>query len=121
MRKSDWEWFGHAGHLIVGNLCRFHLCTRVGRFLVSTVGDYYPSGSEKRETVGGEKDSYFETYVFVLETPLGICTSTGCGCGMPRPKSWVEIYGIRYRTAGEAKIGHMKTCAKFSRRKMPDG
>ena len=39
---SEWKWFGCAGHLIVSQWCRFHLCTQVGAFLVSTVGEYWP-------------------------------------------------------------------------------
>jgi len=40
--KDKWVWMPHAGHLIVGHQCRFHLATKVGRFLVSTVGEYWP-------------------------------------------------------------------------------
>ena len=39
---SDWIWFGTPGHFICANYCRFHLCTRVGDYLVSTVGEYVP-------------------------------------------------------------------------------
>lgn len=40
--KSEWIWFGHAGHLIVAQWCRFHLCTLIGDIMVSTVGEYVP-------------------------------------------------------------------------------
>ena len=42
MPRSDWKWFGNAGYLIVGHMCRFHLCTQVGGYLISTVGQYWP-------------------------------------------------------------------------------
>jgi hypothetical protein len=35
------KWFGHAGHFILGHRCRFHLCTQVGKYLVSTVGELW--------------------------------------------------------------------------------
>lgn len=37
---ESWKWYGYAGHLIVAARCAYHLCTRVGDVLVSTVGDY---------------------------------------------------------------------------------
>ncbi len=40
--ESEWRWFGNAGHLCVADWCRFHLCTQIGPFLVSTVGEYVP-------------------------------------------------------------------------------
>jgi hypothetical protein len=39
---SNWKWFGHAGHFICADKCRFHLTTKVGKYLVSTVGEYWP-------------------------------------------------------------------------------
>ena len=29
IKKDKWIWMPHAGHLIVGNDCRFHLNTKV--------------------------------------------------------------------------------------------
>jgi hypothetical protein len=56
-RKSDipvhnWKWFGSAAHFICGRWCRFHLATQVGRYLISTVGEFvHPrhGGSERAE------------------------------------------------------------------------
>ena len=41
--KDKWVWMGHAGHFICGHDCRFHMATRVGKYLVSTVGELWPS------------------------------------------------------------------------------
>lgn len=48
---SEWVWHGHAAHFIGGARCRFHLATTVagGRFIVSTVGDYYPDPKGERD------------------------------------------------------------------------
>jgi hypothetical protein len=42
MNKDKWVWMPHAGHLCVGHDCRFHLATWVGKYIVSTVGEYWP-------------------------------------------------------------------------------
>ena len=41
-KPQDWKWFRHPGHFICARWCRFHLCTQVGKWLVSTVGEYWP-------------------------------------------------------------------------------
>src|SRR6266850_5484134 len=46
--KKNLKWYGHAAHLIVGHDCRFHLATVVGKYLISTVGEYWP-GRDSRE------------------------------------------------------------------------
>lgn len=42
MKKDKWVQMPHAGHLIVGSDCRFHLNTYVGKYIVSTVGEWWP-------------------------------------------------------------------------------
>lgn len=42
MKKEDWVWMPHGGHFICCNNCRFRLATYVGKYLVSTVGEYVP-------------------------------------------------------------------------------
>lgn len=78
MSESDWKWYGHPGHLIVADKCRFHLCTIVGEFMISTVGEYWPERSVREvhahvydpewlarntELLGDEFDNaYFERF-----------------------------------------------------------
>ena len=104
---KNWKWFGNAGHFIAWRSCRFHLCTLVGKHIVSTVGDYHPSGSEKAETIGC--DRLFETMVFEAGT---VCK---CGCGQP------EIAGDEldfegYNEVAAATEGHMRLCAKWAKK-----
>jgi hypothetical protein len=114
--ESKWKWFGHAGHLCVGHYCRFHLCTKVGRYLVSTVGDYFPPCQreidEKRQTIGAGEKSFFETYIFKVR-PGKKCTDPQCGCGLPNI-CLTEVEGYRTATAGQATATHMKMCRKYS-------
>src|SRR5262245_46801635 len=88
-----WQWYGNAGHFICGRWCRFHLATRVGPWLVSTVGEFvhprHGGGSEIEEARWlranwpGEDiglDRKYETMVFRAGDP---CETKDCGCGLP--------------------------------------
>ena len=103
----EWEWFGNAGHLCVSDQCRFHLATKVGDYLVSTVGEYYPSHKNENdgpETIG--YDRLFETMVFKAGEPCS------CGCGLPTiDGSELDMDG--YNDAGAANKGHLAMCYKW--------
>ena len=107
--KTEWKWFGYPGHLICANSCRFRLCTQVGDYLISTVGDYYYQ--DKRKTIGADKDSFFETYVFKAGS---VCSEPDCGCGQPTLADGCEIDGVRDRTAGDAQRSHLEYCEKYA-------
>jgi hypothetical protein len=130
--KDEWEWYGNAGHLCVGSDCRFHLCTKIGDFLISTVGEYVPPEGSREilarsrnivlEGIGDERlhswldqngfedigfGRTYETMVFRVD---GKC---GCGCGMPKiiPKE-IDFYG--YNSAIDATKGHHEFCRKIA-------
>lgn len=98
------KYFGNAGHLCVSSQCRFHICTQVGKYLISTVGEYFPSGSEKMESVGIAR--FYETMVFKI---TGECD---CGCGLPM-HDCSELEIAAYQTAAEANKGHEKLVKKY--------
>lgn len=102
-------WYGNAGHLCVSNYCRFHLCTEVGDYLVSTVGEYYPRDGDKMETIGAGPKDFYETMVFKLTG-----NRCQCGCGLP-DVGGSDIDMDRYSTPKEANEGHMKYCRKYGR------
>lgn len=101
-----WEWFGHALHFSGGSRCRFHLGTKVGPWIVSTIGDYFPS--PKREPlnapIGDEKPLFYETMVFPV---MGVL-DCGCPDHLGQEADW-----RRYATAQEATAGHMELCRKW--------
>lgn len=104
--RSGWKWYGFAGHFVGGRHCAYHLCTRVGGFLISTVGDYRPpSGRGDRLALGISKDSYYETFVFK------------CGgddeCGDPII-DLSEIDSERYAKSIDAERGHYRFCEKYA-------
>jgi len=103
--EAGWKWYGYGGHFIGSKSCAFHLATRIGNFLVSTVGDYRPRGGE-RETLGASPDSFFETYVFECDGDTED--------GDPNIQSWSEIDGERYSQSILAERGHYNFCWKYS-------
>lgn len=131
---KDWKWFGHAAHLCVGQWCRFHLATVVGKYLVSTVGEYVPDETVRQihcdvrgiELVGrgdarladymnkvgfqeigcGRK---YETMVFRAGKP---CASQECGCGLPELVG-SDLDSEGYSDAGSAMKGQYALCVKF--------
>ena len=105
---SEWVWHGHAAHFIAASRCRFHMATTVagGRFVVSTVGDYYPTPDGERETIGLTR--YFETMVFPVDG------AHDCGCPIITDHQEHDFMG--YKTAQDATAGHMALCRKWDAR-----
>lgn len=110
---EEWKWFGLPAHFIGGNQCRFHLATQVGKYLISTVGEYFSESTGTREMIGSAR--YLETMVFKAGKP---CNEPSCNCGLPRlARPFNELDFEGYNTAGEAQVGHMKYCHKWAGRK----
>lgn len=135
------RWFGNAGHFICARWCQFHLTTQVGKYLVSTVGEYWPERSTREimartsdpiwiaaneQRKGDDFDSAYmrrfgfedigcdrkyETMVFKAGAP---CTAKGCSCGLPTIDG-LELDFAGYNDAKAATEGHMKLVAKWSR------
>lgn len=129
--KSEWVWMPHAGHLIVGNDCRFHLATRIGKWIVSTVGEYIPD-SEVRELlartrgvklegmgdnrladymkkVGYEEiglNRKYETMVFRAKRAKDCCPW--------RMKQGNELDMAGYNDPTKAYKGHFRMCEKWA-------
>ncbi len=121
--QDDWEWFGKSGHYICGQWCRFHLCTKVGKYLISTVGEYvhprHGKGVEQDEAAWlaenspGEDIGYnrkYETMVFIAGE---MCNNLKCDCGQPKHDG-SELDFAGYNMAGEATRGHLEMCRKYA-------
>ena len=131
IEMKDWKWFGNAGHFICGKWCRFHLCTQVGKYLVSSVGQYIHPGvvamkygvwSEKnehlylKENYPGDDIGYqrkFESMVFSCSGR--VCEEEGCDCGMPLIEDFTELDILGCNSAREATTNHMQLCEKCSK------
>lgn len=109
----SWRWYGNAGHLIVSDQCRFHLCTEIGNYLVSTVGEWYPRYKKDEEIQGGEEigcGRKYETMVFRWKKR---CDFKDCDCGMPLivPE---EIDFMPANSRKEANKNHLDICKKVA-------
>lgn len=106
--KYEWVWYGYAGHLCVGTRCAYHLCTRVGGFLISTVGHYLPKGDDKMAAIGASCHDYFETMVFP-------CGQRDNPSGDPDIIDFVELECTRYAKSIDAERGHRAICEKYAK------
>ena len=105
------QYFGSAAHFVGSESCRFHIATLVGDYVVSTVGDYRPSGFrfEPGSKVYGAEIGCGRRYETMVFRNGGPC---GCGCGMPEiDGSEIDFEG--YNTRGEANAGHERMCQKY--------
>ena len=135
--REKWKWFGTPGRFIASSHCRFHMCTLVGKYLVSTVGEWVPGESTqeiiarsrgvKLEGQGDYREADFlrklghqeigcerkyETMVFKAGA---MCKLPGCKCGLPEIDGSELDFG-GYNERGDATEGHMKLCAKWARK-----
>lgn len=133
--RESWEWFGSPGHLIVAQDCRFHLCTLVGPWLVSTVGEWLPDSSSwdifahgvEIEGRGDARRADFLNKVGFVEVGFGRkfetmvfratderCTEAECECEMPIVRDWSELDSDGYNLRGDAQRGHYAMCERWA-------
>ena len=128
--KQDWVWMPHAGHLCVGHHCRFHLATAVGKWLISTVGEYVPpvnlaqlvaiheggaaagvppldKPNEDVQDIGWCRK--YETMVF-----QAVRNPEPCSCCPFVQSDGSDADMAGYKTAAEAYAGHLKMCEKWA-------
>jgi hypothetical protein len=137
---ETWKWFGNAGHFICSRWCQFHLCTQVGDYLISTVGQLWPERPSREihakvhdpawlakniHRKGDDFDSAymkkfgfetvgcdreFETTVFKAGA---VCTAKDCKCGMPSIDG-SELDFAAANDAGTATQNHYAMCLKWA-------
>ncbi len=132
---DEWIWFGHPGHFICARWCHFQMCTQVGNYLISTVGEWTPDEpmreimadsrgitlegrgdarlADYMKKVGFEELGFnrtYETFVFKAGAP---CKHRNCGCGLPEIDG-SEIDSEGYYTAPAATKGHIALCQKWA-------
>ena len=134
--KEKWIWMPHAGHFILGDKCRFHLNTCVGKYIVSTVGELWGERSTReihaqvhnlnwliknKHLLGDTFDSaYFKEFGFqelglsrTYETMVFKARKSEYKCCPFRMASG-ELDMEGYKTADDAYLGHLKMCKKWA-------
>lgn len=132
MKKSNWIWMPHAGHLIVGHKCRFKLNTYVGDYVVSTVGEWVPEEISRNMEVELKKDKplgkgdeneyeYLRRYGFkeigayrTYETMVFKAKKSDYKCCPYEIIVTEEVDMEGYNSAEDAYEGHLKLCKKWS-------
>jgi len=111
IKKQDWIWHGLAGHFICSPDCRYRQCTEIGKYLISTVGEYRPD-YKKGELIEIGANRFYETMVFEIDY---YCDTKKCGCGHPMivPS---ELDFLSAKTKKEADKNHLYMCEKWSRK-----
>ncbi len=135
--KDKWIWMPHPAHFICSYDCKFFLATKVGKYIISTVGEYFPDApireifAESRKVIlegrgDARRNDYmqkigfeelgvgrlYETMVFKSQK----MSKDGCGACLYRMKTPSDIDFDGYKTAKEAYRGHMKMCLKWSKK-----
>jgi hypothetical protein len=103
--KSEWVWYGFPGHLVVSRRCAYHLCTRIGDRLISTVGAYYPSRDSEMENIAGPEE-FFETMVF---------RCFGENEDGDPIVDFDDLECTRYKKSIEAERGHRAICDRIAK------
>lgn len=104
-RPAMWKQYGYPAHFVGAHKCRFHLCTRVGNYIVSTVGDYFADG-KPLQPLGSGEDSLFETMVFDFDGEHQD--------GQPVVLTGNPLEMARYATPEAAQGGHEAYCRKMA-------
>lgn len=134
--KDKWIWMPHAAHFVFGTECKFHLSTKVGKYIISTIGEWLPD-YQAREirahikgiTLTGEGEHRLADYMnkigyeelhfggYKYETMVFPAKKhNGDTCCPWRAVILKDIDKNLYKTREEAFKGHYKMCDKYSKK-----
>lgn len=111
-----WEWYGRPAHFCGSFNCRYHLATRVGKLVVSTVGEYILEKDEAAARYGDylawcqpldASGHLFETKVFHLEK---VCPDGTCCDLAPIIVDYRELKKLGANTPADARKNHLTLC-----------
>jgi hypothetical protein len=139
IKRDKWVWMPHPAHFIYSSYCRFVMATKVGKYIVSTVGEYWPDRKireihaeicdlkwfkENKHRLGDDfdhaymkkfgcedigADRKYETIVFKAKK-----SEKDISCCPYRIIVNKDLDFMSYNKAEEAFKGHYKLCNKFS-------
>ncbi len=137
--RDKWIWMGHPAHFICARDCKFFMATRVGKYIVSSVGEYFPDApvreifaQSRGITLTGMGDArqydymkkvgyeelhsggyLYETYVFKA---IKNKAKGGCEACPYIIESGSNVDSMCFKTRGEAFKGHYKMCDKWAKK-----
>lgn len=134
MKKENWVWMPHPGHFIGAKDCKFFMSTYVGKYIVSTVGEYFPDSRAREiyaqsrgivlEGLGDERDFDYMKRVGYEEIGYGRTYETMVfnavkspdkdTCCPWRQESGRELDFDGYKTPEAAYAGHLAMCKKWA-------
>jgi len=110
--QEEWKWFGYPGHLCISNRCGFHMCTRVGNYLISTIGHCFDKEDKELISLVPKSSDLFETMVFPYKHDTEDKFEDAYPAQYNFPQE--EIDFERYTLPDKAIKGHMKFCNKYA-------
>ena len=135
-----WIWMAHPAHFICARDCRFHLATVVNGYIVSTVGELWPSrGSREihakvhdpawlasnQHLLGDYFDAaYFKKFGYetigcdrTYETMVFKAVKDAQHRCCPYRMTGSELDFLGYNDPGDAYAGHLKLCRKWAKKR----
>lgn len=141
--RDNWIWMPHPAHFICSDKCKFFLSTKVGKYIISTVGEFWPERvsreihaeirdlawhKKNNSLIGDEYDrEYFDRFGYEeiscgrkYETMVFLSKKTtkeyGCEACPFIIESGENIDMDGYNKPEEAYRGHIKMCTKYSKK-----
>jgi hypothetical protein len=120
MTEDEWVHCDQPHHFIGSRDCRWSRATRVGCWIVSSIGDYWPQHAgarlpPERRPLGhlDDRPAFYETMVFPADR-------VGDGCAVGGPLGWGNVTDEHYATEVEAEAGHEAMCRRWAARQLSD-
>ena len=107
MKKQNWIWMPHPAHFCAAQWCKFFLNTYVGKYIVSTIGEYHSPAAKEIKEIGLQRK--YETMAFSAKKSNEKCCPFTVN-------NFTEIDMKGYNNAEEAVKGHYQLCNKWSKK-----
>lgn len=137
--QDKWVWMPHPAHFICSQYCQYVLATKVGNYIISTVGEYWPDQAvrrihaevhdpkwwaENRDKKGDTFDhEYMKKFGFEdigynrkYETMVfkAVKNTNEIKCCEYVQANGQDLDFVGYTSAQEAYKGHMEMCHKYA-------
>lgn len=131
--KEKWIWMPHPAHFICSHDCKFFLSTKIGKYIISTVGEYFPDSQIREiyakikkvqlEGIGDARRADYMKKIGFEDIGVGTKYETMVFLSKKSPtckacpfviSSGSNIDQNNYKDPQEAYKGHIKMCLKYA-------